>query len=312
MLNICASNQFGAPNQTDVFVVGRNGTLSFASAIGSGPWSGPATIGLQNSFPPSAAVAASSQFGTTNPQTDVFAVDNNGTLQVAFAIGGGGWSPLISIGAQGLFPPGAAVAASSQFGATNPQTDVFAVDNNGALQVAFAIGSGGWSPMISIGPQGLFPPGAAVAASKRFGATNPQTDVFAVDNNGTLQVASAIGSSPWSSMSPIGPQGLFPSGAAVAASKRFGVPNQTDVFAVDSNGTLQVASVVSSGAWTGPTPISPAGFFPPGAAVAASNHFGDSERTDVFVIDANGDPNIAWVVNGAWNGPNPVSGWSAI
>jgi hypothetical protein len=73
------------------------------------------------------------------------------------------------------------------------------------------------------------------------------------------------------------------------------------VFAVDKNGTLQVVWVFNAGAWGGPGPIAPAGIFPPGAPVAASQQFGISQ-TDVFAADRNGTMHVAWVVNaGAWS-----------
>jgi hypothetical protein len=55
-----------------------------------GTWQGPAPIGAPRVFPPGAAVAASSQFGWSD-QTDVFVVDGNGTLNVAWVRGDGGW-----------------------------------------------------------------------------------------------------------------------------------------------------------------------------------------------------------------------------
>lgn len=54
---------------------------------------------------------------------------------------------------------------------------------------------------------------------------------------------------------PISAPDLFPPGTAVTASNQFGIPDQTDVFAVDYNRTLQVLWVLGAGAWDGPLPI---------------------------------------------------------
>ncbi len=92
--------------------------------------------------------------------------------------------------------------------------------------------------------------------------------------------------------------------AKLAASNQFGIPNQTDVFAVDGNGSLRVSWVVSAGAWNGPAQIGPAGLFPSRAAVASSNQFGIPNQTDVFAVGRDGALNVAWVVSAdRWNGP---------
>jgi hypothetical protein len=62
-----------------------------------------------------------------------------------------------------------------------------------------------------------------------------------------------VGGGVWAGPVPIGPPGMFSPGAPIAASQQFGL-NQTDVFVVDRNGTLNVAWVVEAGAWTGPAP----------------------------------------------------------
>ena len=304
-------------------------------------------------FPPNAAVAASNQFGISN-QTDVFAVDRNGTLHVAWVVGGGAWNGPAPIG-PGIFPPGAAVAASNQFGISN-QTDVFAVDRNGTLHVAWVVG-GGWLERTGSDWSGNF-------SSRRGGSSVEPIRYFKSDRcvcrRPQRHPARCLGSG-WRWLErdrlPIGP-GIFPPGAAVAASNQFGISNQTDVFAVDRNGTLHVAWVVGGGwlertgsdwsgnfssrrggssvepiryfksdrcvcrrpqrhparclgsgwrwFWNGPAPIGP-GIFPPGAAVAASNQFGISNQTDVFAVHRNGTLHVAWVVGGgAWNGPAPI------
>jgi uncharacterized membrane protein YccF (DUF307 family) len=83
--------------------------------------------------------------------------------------------------------------------------------------------------------------------------------------------------------------------------------NQTDVFVVDKNGTLNVMWVVGAGAWNGPAPLGPAGKYSPGAPIAASQQIGLSQ-TDVFVVDKDGLLDVLWVVNaGAWAGPAVIA-----
>ena len=244
-------------------------------------------------------VAASEQIGLT--QTDVFFVDKNGTLNVTWVVGAGNWGGPGQIGPAGLFPPGAPVASSRQFGLN--QTDVFVVDKHGSLQVMWVVNAGAWGGPGQIGPTGLFPPGASIAASQQIGLN--QTDVFIVDKNGNLQVMWVVNAGAWGGPGQMGPAGLFPPGAPIAASRQIGL-SQTDVFVVDKHGNLQVMWVVNAGAWGGPGRMGPAGLFPPGAPIAASQQFGLSQ-TDVFVVDKQGSLQVMWVVNaGAWGGPGRI------
>ena len=87
-------------------------------------------------------------------------------------------------------------------------------------------------------------------------------------------------------------------------SQQFGCDNQTDVFLIDQQGTLQVLWVNGAGAWGGPKAISNGGVAFSGAPVVASQQFGANNQTNVFFFDHNGQLNIFWVQNaGAWNGP---------
>jgi hypothetical protein len=293
---VAASQQFGLI-QTDVFVVNKNGTVNVLWVVDAGIWTG-WPIGATGVFPPGAPLAASRQFGLD--QTDVLGVDKNGTVNVLWVVGGGVWSS-VPIGPAGMFLPGAALAASQQFGLN--QTDVFGVNKNGTLNVMWVVGGGVWAGPVPIGPAGMFPPGAPLAASQQFGLD--QTDVFVVDKNGTLNVMWVVGGGVWAGPVPIGPPEMFPPGAHVAASRQFGL-NQTDVFVVDKNGTLNVIWVVGAGVWAH-VPIGPARRFPPGAPLAASQQFG-LDQTDVFVVDNTGVLNVMWVVGaGVWAGPQPIT-----
>jgi hypothetical protein len=130
---------------------------------------------------PPATTVASQQFGIPN-QTDVFSVAGNGAVQVWWVDGAGSWNGPMPISAPGLTPAGAHLAVSNQYGTGN-QTDVFVVGNDGATQVLWVDGYGSWSGPQPISPANSAPPGAGLAASPRYGVAN-QTDVFVVGNDG--------------------------------------------------------------------------------------------------------------------------------
>ncbi len=95
-----------------------------------------------------------------------------------------------------------------------------------------------------------------------------------------------------------------PIGAPVVTSAQFGVPNQTDVFTVASNGAVEVRWVDGAGPWEGPLAISGPGLAPAGAHLAASPQFGVPNQTDVFVVGNNSATQVLWVAGaGNWNGP---------
>ena len=306
--SVAASRQFGT-NQTDAFLFSQNGQLNVFWEEGNGTWNGPVPIGNSGAAPSGASLTVSQQFGAPN-QTDVFFFDNNGQLNVHWVQSAGAWGGPVKIGAQGVAPNGANLAVSQQFGAPN-QTDVFFIDKNGQLNVYWVQGTGAWGGPVKIGPAGLAAPGAAVAASRQFGAPN-QTDVFFIDNNGQLQVCWVQGTGGWGGPVKIGPAGIAPSGAYVAVSQQFGAENQTDVFFIGNNGQLNVCWVQGTGAWNGPQKIGPKGLAAPGSALAASAQFGVVNQSNVYVLNVTGTsapgwPTVFWVEGaGAWNGPKAL------
>ncbi len=298
LANVAASQQFGL-SQTDVFVVDKNGGINVMWVVNAGAWAGPGRIGPAGKFPLGAPLAASRQFELN--QTDVFAIDDSGTMNVSWVVNAGAWAGPVPLGPVGKYPPGGSLAAAQQIGLS--QTDIFAVDKNGTLDVMWVVNAGAWAGPAPLGPAGKFPAGAPIAVSRQFGLN--QTDVFVVDKTGTLNVMWVVGAGSWSGPAALGPAGKFPPGAHAAASQQIGL-NQTDVFVVDKTGTLNVMWVVEAGAWAGPAPLGPAGKFPPGAPIAVSHQIG-LNQTDVFVVDKNGTLNVMWVVGaGAWNGPAPL------
>jgi hypothetical protein len=251
---LAASPQFGVPGQTVVFVVDGNGQLNVLWADGTGTWAGPETIGPAQVVPAGANLAVSQQIGIPD-QTDVFLIDANGQLRVYWVDGAGTWRGPEAIGPQGVAPPGSSVAVSQQFGARN-QTDVFVFDSTGRLNVYWVDGARSWNGPVKVGSEGVAPPGAPLAACQQFGAVD-QTDVFVVDATGRLNAFWVDGAKAWYGPTAIGPEGVAAAGSALAASRQFGLPAQTDVFLVGQSGTNgpgwpTVYWVDGAGSWSGP------------------------------------------------------------
>ncbi len=307
---LAACQHMGTTNRTDVFSFDVNGQLNVSWVVGQGAWFAPMRIGPVGVAAPGSFVAASQQFGTSVPQTDVFFVDKNGQLNVFYSDMQGSWAGPVKIGPAGLAQPGCYLAVSQQIGLN--QTDVFLVDKTGQLNVFYVVDGLAWGGPVKIGPAGHAPSGAFVAASQQFGtnvAGKPvnQTDVFLLDNNGQLNVFYVLQGGAWSAGGTIGPAGMAAPGGYLAASQQFGL-QQTDVFLVDKTGQLNVFWVYESGPWAGPLKIGPAGYAPAGAYVAASQQFGANaqgkpvSQTDVFLIDNSGQLSVFYTVGaGAWS-----------
>ena len=82
----------------------------------------------------------------------------------------------------------------------------------------------------------------------------------------------------------IGAKDFAIAGAPIAVSRRYGAKDQTDVFLVDKNGTLNLFWVEGAGVWNGPKSIGPPGLAPSagpsskGAFVVASQQLGTKDR----------------------------------
>jgi hypothetical protein len=248
-----ASIRYGTSDQTDVFAIDGSGQLHVFSIMGTGSWSGPQKIGPPNFFySPSPAITQ--RFGVPD-QTNLFVVDQNGQLNLFWATGAGGWNGPQKIGNPGVFPAACCVAVSNQFGIAG-QTDVFMIDNSGYLNVLWVNGLGSWNGPKRISSTGNLPAGGFVAASQQFGIAD-QTNVYVVDLQGQLSVFSVDGSGAWTGPLTIGNPGAFEAGAAIAVSPLYGISNQTNLYLVDKNGVLNICTLDSPGAWSGPSPINP-------------------------------------------------------
>jgi hypothetical protein len=269
--NLAISEQFGANNQTDVFVVDTTGTLNVYWCQNGTKWGGPVLVGATGILPEAAPLAACQQMGAPN-QTDVFVVDNNGTLQVFWVQGANNWSPEPApIGPSGHFNAGAFVAAGPGYDASN-RTDVYAVDKYGSICVLSVVATNPWSQQpVFIGPPNAAPPGAPIAVCER-ADTQGQTDVYVVDGSGTLWVYSRAPGAVWTrdAGTQIGPAGLAPNskqasrqtrGSYVVACPQYGVTGQTDVFLINQTGNSapgwpMVAWVEGESGWNGPAALS--------------------------------------------------------
>ena len=293
---------------TYAFVVDNQGIVSVFSVItAGGSWrktilSGPGTA------PPGACIAAAAlpYSGTdTSNQTNAFFFDVNGTLTVFYADAFGQWAST-QFGVTAA--PGAFLVASPhvQGGGQPNQIDLFYIDTNGTMNVVSVRNASLASGPTALCQEIVFPSGAPLAVSQQFGAgdkgSGDQNDVFAVANDGTLYVIYQYGSDPAWASARVSDFGIAAPGTPVAASQQF-IPNvnQTDVFLVDSSGALNVFYVVDAERWSKPQVIAPAGSLPPGAKLAASQQFGSGDagsgdQTDVFVVDAEGNLNVFWVV----------------
>jgi hypothetical protein len=132
--------RYGVPGQTDVFGVTASGALTVTWATGPSAWA-TAALTAAGFAPPGAAIATSPQYGVAG-QTDVFVTGADGAVELLWASGAGGWHST-AISAAGFARPGAAIAASPQYGVAG-QTDVFVTGADGAVELLWASGPGTW------------------------------------------------------------------------------------------------------------------------------------------------------------------------
>ena len=182
------------------------------------------------------------------------------------------------------------------------------MDQNGLLNLFWAGSDGVWNGPEPIGPHNLAHFGACMAVTQHAGIDN-RTDLFLIDKDGQLNSFWVLGPGKWNGPEAIGPSELAHKNGSVpvAASQRFGVNNQTDVFVVDTTGQLNVFSAVGSGKWSGPQKIGPTNLTHAVASVTVSPRFGTKNQTDVYVVDTNGQLNVFSAVgSGDWSGPHKI------
>jgi len=290
-----AACQHAATNQTDLFFFNSSGQLCVMSVVGAGQWTPPQPLTYPSFGVPGGGVAASPQFGTSTPQTDVFGVDEAGTLQVFWQeTGESSWNraPLSDPGACN---PGSSIAVVPQTIGTSSapnSTIVFLIDGNNRL-TQFAVDQGGhWGthPISASIAEG----GSPVAAFPRMASDGSLrgSDVFFVDANGILNWWTNV-TGAWARTLLSAGTFRFGSGSSVVVSRKFGsagvdFPDLLQVFAVDLTGAMVVHSYNSSN-WSAQTLTGP-GFAAAGASICVTRHFiPNVNQTDVFVIDLQGN-----------------------
>jgi hypothetical protein len=228
---LAASRQFGAHDQTDLFLFDKMGQLNVFWTHATGSLNGPVKIGPEGFASNNAQMAVSQRFGAM--QTDVFAVDKSGALSWFWVDGTSAWKGPEKISDSDFAKPGGHVAAGQ--GAGKPdQTEVFLVDKRGQLTVFSAGKAGSWSGPVPIGPLGFADPGAAIAVSWQPG--RDQTNLFVIDKKRTLTVFSADGAGNWGSPKEIGQPGAVPGEAYMVASPQLGASKRTDLFIINERG----------------------------------------------------------------------------
>jgi hypothetical protein len=322
------AQQAGVANQTNLYAVNQSGRLTVFSVQDGGHWEKSAELGTINMLHPGAMPAVSQLVGA-RLENHLFVIDQSGQLNLFWTEGeGGGWNGPRVVAHPGTIGSGTYLAASppARLGhvapiyrrphnSINQQTDVFLVDHHGRL-CAFFVQSTEASnvqpefigALSSDGSTGNYPPSAPLAVSLQFGVTGPQVDIFLVDNNGALNVLWQVGEEPWSGPVLIDPAVTLPLKSHVTASPRFGVQDQTDLYAVDTHGRLNVFSVQGVGAWSTAVIGDSLGLkLHSGSPIAVSRGSASPDQTDVFVVDETGQIYMFSVQGtGPWSGPVPI------
>jgi CubicO group peptidase (beta-lactamase class C family) len=262
------------------------------------------------SIMPAAIGAASGVAG----RTAAFLVGTDGRLNVFESSGPSSWagpqlpgSPAQPGAADLIAPTGAGIAVCQHVDLP-PRTDVFVVDADGVLTGFWADAAGKWSGPEPISGVGFAPHGAAVAAQPHYGLPG-RIDVFVVNSDGRLAVFTGELAGGWTvPIQYVTEVGFAPPGSPISVSAHFGVQGRTDVFVVGNDGSLWGFWTTGGGDWSeaGVSPISNPGIALPGASVAASQHFGVADQTDVFVIDTHGELRVfSSDASGRWTNSPP-------
>jgi CubicO group peptidase (beta-lactamase class C family) len=136
-----ACSQYGSAGQTDVFIVGSDGSLHMFFSRSGGGWQAPSVVS-KGPFGSGASVTVSPRYGAAD-ETDIFVAGPDGTLWNCSVISGSYGATVVGPG-KGFAPPGATVAVVQQPG-TQDQTSLFAVNSASELCLYQSTGAGPWS-----------------------------------------------------------------------------------------------------------------------------------------------------------------------
>ena len=172
----------------------------------------------------------------------------------------------------------------------NYQTEVFAIDPQGALKVVWKHDgypgeqAGFWEAAEYISGNRLTVAGAPLAAVWQ--PMNEQLEVFTLAKNGALFVAYKAHSREWHDPIAITPPN-FASVCSHVAAVFQPLNNQLEVFAIDATGAVRVAYKAQNGTWHAPITLTLAGVAPPGAPLTVVWQ-PLNEQLELFWIDGNG------------------------
>lgn len=317
---LAATLQNGTDNQTNVFLIDQNNQLQMFSVVGGERWNGPSQISDNKlSSLPQGAPLATYQQGN-GKTTGVCVFDNNGQLNI-FSVKGAGNIPQapVLIGLPtGLVSSGFQLSVRQDGG----NVSVFFVDTSGTVNmvsfddparkpvVAHLPGNATLArpeAFVKIGKGGASAGGCVATFIRGVGNNSPE--VLLVNKQGQLTILkSGNASEPAKLVGKPGAGFAASPGAPIAVYQQQG-SNQTSVFVVDINGTLNMFWVDGTGDnWNGPQKIGKTSVGPvwdinsTGAYVVASPQFGIAGQIDVFIIDQTGAPTVTW-------GNAPSSGW---
>ena len=254
-----------------------------------------------------------------NDQLDVFGVGGDGAVWMTWVTGQGAWRD--GVADHGLpvpVTPAAYVPAAADLAAArqgDDQLDVFWVGVDGAVWMTWVKGQGAWRDGVAdhglpvrVTPAGYAPPGAHLAAARQ---GDDQLDVFWVRDDGAVWMTWATGMGAWRDgiegrglPVPVTPAAYVPAGAHLAVARQG--DDQLDVFWAGVDGSVWMTWATGQGAWRDgvdddglPVRVTPAGYAPSGAHLAAA-HQGD-DQLDVFWARDDGAVWVTWVVGrGAW------------
>lgn len=243
------------------FVVDVKGQLYTFQSIGPDRWAAPVAIGAAGDFIPNTNMAVALTPAAVG-MTQLVMVDHAGRIAEVASTDGVNWTGpgALVVPDTVAFDPGVPVCATKRYDEAQV-LDIFAFDKTGTLiRYYMTDPSLGWFGPFQTGPTGISISGAHIAASEQFSVSG-QTAVFFFDNNGQLQVVwRAPGAGAWSGPQALGAPGVAPPGASLGAVRHFGVPDQTEVYAIidtpaSSPGWPGVYSQSGTGPWQGPAPI---------------------------------------------------------
>jgi len=185
--HVAVARHAGA-ERTDVFVVGKDGTLNVFHAERADAWKGPDKLTAGDFARAGASVAIVER----GKRVDAYIIDRHAQLHALSAEGDGAWSAPQPIGPKGLAASSTSLAAHG----SGERAHVFVVDKQGALNVIDIDRDGRASDPRPIGQAGTPGKAAIIAASPQFGG-GKRLEVFAIGATGEPIMFSSEDGDAW-------------------------------------------------------------------------------------------------------------------